>query len=185
MEEIEIKRQLFHIFLGITALLILIFIGRGTLMALSFFTLMIGLLLVNLTFLGKKIFLVEFFREHFERKNIPFPGWGSACYATGVLLITSFLTDQNAIAASIIMLGIGDGVSTLIGKNGRITLPYNRKKTFEGSVAFFLSSLLGYSFVGLLIIPAAFLAATVESLDLPIDDNLVVPIATTAFFMVV
>ncbi len=185
MEEIEIKRQLFHILIGVIALLILVFIGKGTLMAFSFFTLIIGLLLVNLTFLGKKILLVEFFRKHFERKNIPFPGWGSACYATGVLLITSFLTNQNAIAASIIILGIGDGVSTLIGRNGRIPLPYNRKKTLEGSFAFFLSSLLGYSFVGPLIIPAAFLAAISESLDLPIDDNLFVPIITTAFFMVV
>ncbi len=184
MEKNEIERQIFHIIVGLLAIIFLILFGRGMLMGAAFFTLIIGLLLVNLTFLGRRIGLVDWFIKHFERNNIPFPGWGSACYATGVLLVTSFLEDPNAIIAALIIMALGDGMSTLIGRKGRIKLPYNRKKTLEGTIAFFVFSLLGYPFVGGVIIPVAIVAAIVEGLDLPMDDNLTVPIVITFLFLV-
>ena len=185
MEKTELERQLLHMILGLLALAILLVFGRGILTGMMFFIVIIGLLLVNLTYLGKKTGIVELFVRRFERTNVPFPGWGSACYATGVLLVASFLTDPNVIAASIIILAIGDGIATLAGKAGRIRLPYNRKKTLEGTVAFFIASLPGYFFVGDIIIPIALIAAVVESLDLPLDDNVTIPVAITAVFLVI
>ncbi len=185
MEKVEVKRQVFHILLGVLALVVLLIYGKGILMGMTFFIIIIGLLLVNETFLGKKIILVDWFRKRFERRNIPFPGWGSACYATGVLRAASFLENPDAIAASVIILAVGDGVSTLIGRNGKIRLPYNRKKTLEGSAAFFVASLPGYFLVGNIIVPIALVAAFVESLDIPFDDNITVPTVTTFLFLVI
>ena len=185
MKKSEIERQLFHIVIGLIAIFIIMEFGKGVLMGVVFFTIIMGLFLVNMTFLGKKIGLVNWFIRHFERNNIPFPGWGSACYATGILLVASFLEDQNAIIAAIFIMAVGDGVSTLIGRKGRIKLPYNKKKTLEGTTAFFLFSLIGYLFVGEIIIPISLIAAIVESLDLPIDDNLSIPVVLTFLFLVI
>ncbi|MEM2908952.1 MAG: hypothetical protein QXT05_00785 [Candidatus Bilamarchaeaceae archaeon] len=181
----EINRQLFHIFVGVCALVILYAFGRGFFVGSAFVILLAGLILINQAYLGKKIGVVEWFIKNFERDQTIFPGWGSACYATGALLLGAFLHDQVEIAASMIILALGDGLSTIFGLLGRIPLPYNKKKTLEGTVALFFSSLLGYIFIGPLIIPAALIAALVESLPLPFDDNITIPVALIIFFLLV
>jgi len=181
----EKERQIFHFLVGIATILLLIYYGRGITIAGVFFTIIIGTLLINARFLGKRIGFVKWFEERFEREDALLPGWGSACYATGVLIPLTFIADTNGIAAAIFILALGDGVSTIVGRKGRIKIPYNKQKTVEGSVAFFLSSLIAYLFIGPAIIPLAALAAAVESIDFKIDDNLTIPIACTAFLMVV
>lgn len=185
MKKLELERQLIHIALTIPALAVLFSCGREIFIAVTFLVLIIGLLLVDMAFLKRRIGPLGWLIERFERGDIRFPGWGSACYATGVLLAASFLTDINAIAASIIILGIGDGFSTLVGVRGKTKLPHNSKKTLEGSIAFFAASLIGYFFVGNMIIPVAILAAVVESIDFGIDDNIAIPVATTIAFLVI
>ncbi len=185
MKRLELERQLIHILLVFPAVAILFFYGREVFVAVTFLILLFGLSLVNITFLGKKVGPVQWLVQRFERSDTRFPGWGSACYATGVLLAATFLEDPNAIAASIIILGIGDGFSTLVGVMGKTRIPYNRKKTVEGSAAFFVASLAGYFFVGDAVFLPALFAALVESLDLPIDDNITIPVATTIVFMVI
>lgn len=183
--EKEISRQLFHIFVGLIALGILALFGRGYLIAAVFVVLIIGSLLINFRLLGKKIFFVEWFEKRFERDNVPFSGWGSACYAAGVLLIATFIGNTDKISAAIFVLAIGDAFSTIIGRLGKHPLPYNKNKTVEGLLAFFITSLPAFLFIGPLIIPLAALAAIFESLPLPIDDNITVPIISTLFFLVI
>lgn len=180
----EDSRQLFHIAIGICAIAILMVLGRGFLLAGVFFTIIIGTLLMNARLLGRKISLVQWFEEKFEREGAPLPGWGSACYATGALLAASFLTDPGHIAAVLLMLGIGDGISTLVGRRGRNRIPYNRKKTMEGMLAMFVSSLAAWYFIGILAVPLALVAALAESVP-RLDDNLTIPIACTALLLVV
>ena len=180
----EMKRQLFHIFIGICALAVLLIWGRGILMGITFFIVIIGLLLINQAYLGRKIGLVEWFIKNYEREDVRFPGWGSACYATGVLMLSAFLNSQAEIAAAIIIIGIGDGLSTIVGRMGKTKLPYNDRKTVEGSLALLAVSLPGWIFIGPAIIPAAIIAAIIEGLPLPIDDNLSIPVALVLFFLV-
>jgi len=179
----EKNRQLFHIFVGLVALALLLTYGRGFLMAATFFILIFGLLFVNLAYLGKRNFLIDWFIRNFERKEVRFPGWGSACYATGVLFLTTFLTDPSLLAASLIMVALGDGASTLIGMKGKIYLPYNKKKTVEGTLAFFFFSLPSWFFIGPIAIAISAAAAFVESLPLPLDDNISVPLALVGIFL--
>jgi len=185
MNSLETRRQVIHMLLVLPALYVLFFLGRGYFIGAAFLVILLGLLIINLHCINKKIRIVEWLIRNFERSDIRFPGWGSACYATGVLLAATFLNDMNSIAATILILGIGDGFSTIVGSRGKVKLPYNKKKTLEGTIAFFVASLSGYVFVGSAIIPVALIAALVEGLDLPIDDNITVPIATIIAFMVI
>jgi len=68
---------------------------------------------------------------------------------------------------------------------GRHPLPYNRRKTLEGSLAFFVFSLPACLFVGWIGIALAAITAIVESLATPVDDNLLTPIAAIIFFIIV
>lgn len=178
----ETARQLFHMAVGVGALAVLLFFGRGVLVAAVFFIIIIGTLLMNARLLGTRIPLIEWFERNFEREGAQIPGWGSACYAAGVLLAASFLTDTGQIAATVFILGIGDGVSTIIGMRGTHRLPYNGRKTAEGSLAMFASSLGAWVFVGAAALPLAAVAAAAESLP-EVDDNLLVPAACAAFFL--
>jgi len=179
----ELKRQLFHMAVGLAALLVLLHFGRGFAIATAFFTIIIGTLLINLRVRGGKIPIVQWFEKEFEREDAPLPGWGSACYATGVLMLLATLSDVNDIAASIFILAIGDGVSTILGRKGKMKIPYNREKTVEGAVAFFVSALPAVGFVGPIAIPAIALATIAETLPV-LEDNLIIPAACMAFFLV-
>ncbi len=167
--------------IGIVVIAMLLLYGRGVALAVIFFVLLIGTLLINLRVLGVPLNFVMWFEQRFERTGAKLPGWGSACYAIGTLIIVSFLSDINQIAAIIFILAIGDGISTIIGRYGRIKIPYNKKKTIEGSVAFFISSLGCFYFIGAIALPLALVGMIAESL--PAEDNLTIPIACT-FFMV-
>lgn len=175
----ELNRQLFHIILGLASILLLAHFGRGFMTAAVFFVIIIGTLLMNAKIRGARIFFVEWFEELFERSDAPLPGWGSAAYAIGVLVVLTFLSDISQMAAVIYILAVGDGISTIIGRRGRIKIPYNDKKTVEGSLALFVSSLPGYLLIGPIIVPLAIVASLVESIPY-LEDNLAIPIACTA-----
>jgi len=181
--ERETGRQLFHLALGVAALLLLLHFGRGFMIAVVFFTIIIGTLLMNIQLLGGRIPLVQWFEEQFERPEARLPGWGSAFYALGVLVLLTFLTDTDSIAASILVLGLADALSNIVGRKGKLRLPYNRNKTAEGSTVFFLSSLSAWYFVGPAAIPLALVATIAESFP-GLEDNLTIPIACALFFLV-
>jgi len=181
--ERETARQVFHAALGVAALALLLLFGREFTTGLLFFIIIGGTFLMNKRLLGEKVPVVQWLEWQFERPDAPLPGWGSACYAAGVLLLLTFLTDANEIAASLVVLGLGDAISTIVGARGRIVLPYNRKKTVEGAAAFFLASLGAWYFVGPAAIPLAAVATVAESLPW-LEDNLAIPVACVVFFLV-
>jgi len=184
--EFEDRRQLFHAAVGLVAIAILLAFGRDGAMAAVFLVLVAGTLMINFRLLGVKIPVVYWLEQNFERKDVPraMPGWGSACYAAGALLAITFLADPNWIAAAILILALGDSISTMVGKRfGKTVLPYNRKKSLEGTLGFFFVSLLSWHFVGPLAIPLALVAAAAETIP-GVEDNLAVPVACVAFFLV-
>ena len=184
MNRKELGRQLIHVLIGIGLILFLLFFGRTKLIALTFFTLLIGSVLINMKLIGQKIGMAEWFEEQFEREDALLPGWGSAWYVAGFLLLATALTSTEQIAAGIFVLGISDAASTIIGSMyGKHKLFYNKKKSWEGSIAFFIAALPAWFFVGELVIPVALLAAVVESLPLKIDDNVMIPLACITVFL--
>ncbi len=175
----EEKRQAIHFLVCMAALAVLLLSSRDWLLGITFSVLVVGMLLINMTMRKKRIHLVEWFVSEFEREDVRFPGWGSACLATGVLILAAYMMQPAQIAAGLVVLGIGDGLSTLVGRMGSHRLPWNRKKTLEGTGAFFAGSLVAWVFVGPVSVPLAALAALGESLDLGVDDNLVIPMVCT------
>lgn len=81
-----------------------------------------------------------------------------------VLLTISLFAMPSVCYASIIVLTIGDGIASVIGKKfGRTRLPYSNK-TWAGSISgFLLSTAIGYFFAGPIIIAGAAAGMAVEA----------------------
>ena len=181
----ELNRQLFHIVLGIALLIILLYFGRLKTIYFLSGVLFVGFFLINLVIRGIRIPIATWFVETFERKDAFLPGYGSAWYVTGLLLSCLLIPNVDQLAAAIVVFAFGDAASTIFGRHGHHPLPYNSKKTIEGTCAFVLFSLMSFIFVGWYAIPLALFAALVESLPLGIDDNLTIPIACSVFFYLI
>ncbi len=178
----ETSRKLIHIAIGIIFLLILQQFGRHTFEIILFAGILAGLMAMHLVLIGFRLPFVSWFIENFEREGVRVPGFGSAWYAFGILMAAVAIGDPNSLSAAICVLAFGDSLSSIFGKGGRFFLPYNRNKTFEGSIAFFAGSLAAYYFIGPAAIPLAIACTIAESLPLPLDDNITIPATAILFF---
>ncbi|VVB72681.1 Uncharacterised protein [uncultured archaeon] len=182
-QELEFRRKLLHSLIGLFLLALLFFSGRDALLQFLGILLFAGSLMIVWMKDGRKIPVADWFEETFERDAVKFPGYGAFWYVLGSFIFVLLIPDAPKIAAMLIALALGDSASTIIGIKGSHHLPYNRRKTLEGSVAFFVFSLpvcliLGTE-SGLLF---ALLMTIVESLPVPLDDNLMIPLASMLFF---
>lgn len=102
-------------------------------------------------------------------------------FAFGIVT-TLILFPAHAGGAAIAMFCLGDSAASLFGGMLTTSLPFNKGKTIEGSLAGFVFAFLaGTFFVSpLLALVGAAIAMTIEVLPLPINDNVSVPILTGA-----
>jgi dolichol kinase len=182
--EFEIRRKLLHSFFGLSLISILFYSGRMNLIFFLSLLLLLGSIMVLWRIQGRRIPVADWFEETFERENARFPGYGAFWYVVGTLLAALFLGTSNEIAAAILTLALGDSAATVVGVRACHPLPYNRRKTVEGSLAFFIFSLPVCLFVGWIGVALAAFTAVVEGLSSPIDDNLAVPVAAALFFLI-
>ena len=101
-------------------------------------------------------------------------------FAIGIL-ITLLLFPAPVNSAAIAIFTLGDSTAALFG--GLISkkpLPFNKGKTVEGSLAgFFFAFLAGAVFVSpALALVGAVVAMIVETLPLPVNDNITIPLCT-------
>lgn len=178
----ERSRKIIHIIIGIIFLLILQFSGRHNLEIILFSSILAGLMAMHLVIRSHRLPFVSWFIDNFEREGVRAPGFGSAWYALGILMASVAIADPSMLAAAICVLAFGDSFSTIFGQGGKWRIPYNPHKTLEGSAAFFIGSLSAYLFIGPAAIPLAIICAIVESLPLPLDDNITIPAAAILFF---
>jgi dolichol kinase len=179
----ELRRKLIHLFFGLFLIILLIYSGRTHLIIFLGAALILGIMMILLMKKGKRIPIADWLEETFERENVLFPGYGAFWYVVGALLLSLFLSSSSEIAAGIVTLAAGDSAATIFGVIGHRRLPYNRRKTWEGSIAFFVFSLPACLFVGWIGAVLAALASIVESLPAPVDDNLLVPLSAIVFFL--
>ncbi len=108
---------------------------------------------------------------------------GATHFLLGATIATSVLPINYA-AAVILFVTLGDLVAALVGKLGRVEVL--RGKKFEGILAELLTDMaVALLFVGPLGIPAALLATLVETFSFRTDDNLLITVVSTLYFMVV
>jgi dolichol kinase len=84
-------------------------------------------------------------------------------------------------------LVIGDALAGLVGyKFGRHKLPYNKNKTIEGSIAFFVSTLLSYAlFLDLQTSLILSIFSTILEGFLKKYENLLLPFSIIAFYKLI
>ena len=179
----ELKRQIFHIALGI-ALVILIkcdILGvKG--LAVVFFC---GFIL---SMLSRKYYIpvISWFLKHFARNRnfSAFPGKGALFFILGAFFALLLFSEDVALA-SIMIVALGDSVATLFGiqYQGRRKHPFSSHKYLEAAL---LGGLAGFFGAMLFVNPvyafiASMIAMIIEGIDIKIgftqvDDNLVIPV---------
>lgn len=182
-------RQAGHIGAGVGALLIRP-LGAGPVLALVLAALLFNAFILP-RWLGRSL----------RRPGETGAYWGPTAYALAVaLLLVVFWGKPELAAAGWLLLAVGDGAATIVGRRwGKHKLPWNRDKSWAGSMAYWaagaaaaLGILLGFAFDVIATMPsyaaplvavfaaaavaAALTAAVVESLCLPVDDNLLPPL---------
>lgn len=183
----EFLRKLIHIG-GVVAVPILYWLG-GAKTAILFFVLALGLYvcprLVNCA--DKTPFggLLRGFKDaldFLERKSRD--RYRGAMFFFASIGAIALVMPINIAVISIIVVSIGDGVSTLAGRAfGKNRLFHNEAKSWEGSLSGLAASIFVCSFVAS--VPMAIFASLVgmfvESFDTEINDNLSVPFSVAIF----
>ena len=182
IKKFERNRQLFHIFLGmaIVALLLYDFIDKKIILGF----IIAGILLSYLS-TKAKIPIIHELLQKFERKEDlrKCPGRGMIFYFIGVY-ISLLLFPKDIAMASIMVLALGDSISHLYGLHfGKIKHPLSKTKFLEGTIAGFV-----FGFIGALVflpwleaVLASSAAMIAEAIEIKIganqvDDNLIMPL---------
>jgi dolichol kinase len=171
----EIPRQLIHAS-GILFILLENFLALPYLILLSLTAALIGELIFQIDkkhyiFLFSKI-LRDCRRDSLER--------GFIYFFLGLTLTFSLFGFNLAIAnAAIIILVLGDALSTIIGTNfGKNKLPFHYDKSWQGTITFLIVAFLGaWTQVPLMAALMGALAGAITEAYSPIDDNLTIPLA--------
>ena len=177
--DFEIKRQIFHIYLGLT----LIFLIHKDI--LNWFSLLLIITFGALvSFISAKINIpvISWFLDNFERPEVrkKFPGKGALSFFIGVFLVV-LLFPKDIALASIMILTLGDSISHLIGKYFGKTKIMSKTKLLEGTIAGiiigFLGAILFVSYLEAFL--ASLIAMIVEAIEIKyfrIDDNISIPV---------
>lgn len=190
----ETRRKVVHGLLGIPVSAFVFLAPRP--FAIYFSTALIVFLLTLSAIIrsGRYVPLLSEILGIFERKKdmAEFPLKGTIYFLVGSF-ITMLLFEKRIAAAAIIILALGDCLSTLVGKPFGITKHHhNGKKSVEGSVAGFVAAFVGALFLvsPKVALVGAFAGMFVESFDLsifgiPVDDNFSMPIICGAVMMLI
>jgi dolichol kinase len=180
----HLGRKLYHLVGGLVLLSFYYLLGRdrALLFYAALFIVVLALDLMRLRMPAVNRFIFTRFRS-FIRTSEEHKLTGTAPYVLGVGL-TLYLYRTDLAALAICFLAFGDVAASTIGERyGRTKIG---NKSLEGSIAFvvaavsagFLLSLAGISVIYGLILAGAIIAASVELLPLPVNDNLVIPLVS-------
>lgn len=120
-----------------------------------------------------------------EDEPISKPVMAPAYLALGIL-ITLITLPQPANYVGIAVVTLGDGSASIVGRAyGRHRIPYTGKSV-EGSLAFFVVSMLGSMLLvqPLIALMASLVGVAVEQAPLPINDNITIPLLTGAVVLI-
>jgi len=173
----------------------IIHIGSGVVSALLPFFVSYKITLFLAVFFILFIFLSERYKYFHSIHNINWPSHGALLFPISLLLVALFFWESHPLAfsGSMLILGVSDGLASLIGRKwGKRSYYVVAEKTYEGSLVFFISTLV--IFTGILAVqgiegavPFLIIALTsvfltlVEGMSKRGWDNLFLPIITAVF----
>ena len=178
-KNIEIKRDIAQIILGSVFLLLFSLLGLFAASFIFMAFLLLGAGLGGAAMVYRHSTISKFFYS-LERKDAVL-GSGAFWLSAGTLLALSFISSLPYVLTIFAALFFGDSIATIAGMSLPLRrLPYNRKKSVAGTLSYFaLVAFVSYFFIGFMALAFAAVAAFVESLDLPIDDNFGTSLALT------
>ncbi|MDE1846399.1 MAG: hypothetical protein KGH53_03940, partial [Candidatus Micrarchaeota archaeon] len=137
-KKVETNRDIVQIIIG-SIILILFYSLKTSYAEFSILMLiMLGYLTVNYGAVNKGTKLAKHLLR-LERDYTKF-GQGAAWLALGALAAIGFVFDTRYIVIIFFAIFIGDALATIIGlRFGKTKLPYNKKKSIAGSLAYFIS----------------------------------------------
>jgi dolichol kinase len=187
-EKSEIKRQLFHIIVGILVVLSMAFVSRRIVLA-SLLSLLLVSVLFSIISVKKRIPVISFLLDKMGRSaDERFPGKGFIFFIAGCLLAFKIFPQDIALA-SIAVLTFGDSVSTLAGSINRLgkkyrAEPFSRCKAYYGTI---IGAIVAFPFAMIFVSPLYAAAAAAAGMlaeavsikfgEQEADDNLMVPLA--------
>lgn len=187
--KLEAKRQVFHILFGSVLAFLVYF-------ELIDFLILLIVLIAGLacSMISRKydVPVITWFLHQFDREKDRqvMPGRGAIYYVIGILIAYGLFTTQpegkNIIAASIMILALGDAVPHFVAHMAKIKHPFSNTKYIEASLVGVMLAFLGAVFFvePLEALLASFAAMFVEGIDLKIgleiDDNIIVPVVAAA-----
>jgi len=180
----HVGRKLYHLLGGVGLLLLYSAMGRDR--ALLFyailFVIVLGLDIMRLTVPAVNSFIFTRFSS-FIRKNEAHKLTGTSPYILGIGL-SLYAFSQPVATAAICFLAFGDVAATTIGERyGKTRIG---DKSWEGTAAFVVAALavggilllIGAGTNPWVMVLGALVAAGVELLTLPLNDNLVIPVVS-------
>ena len=131
---------------------------------------------------GRELPLISAITRHAASQSELYGFAAAPLYFAIGIVTTLFLFPTKASGAAIAMFCLGDSTASLFGGLISTSLPFNKGKTWEGSLAgFFFAFLDGTFFVSpWLALAGAAIAMTIEVLPLPLNDNVLIPVITGA-----
>jgi HAD superfamily phosphoserine phosphatase-like hydrolase len=152
----------------------------------------VGLIIFSIAFMytvsellrleGKELPLISAITRHAASQSELFGFAAAPLYFAFGILLTLVIFPHPASYAAVAMFCFGDSAASLFGGLISTSLPFNKGKTWEGSLAGFLFAFLAgtYFVPPLFALIGAAIAMTIEVLPLPINDNVLIPVITGA-----
>ena len=181
----NIGRKFLHFFAGLVLLLLYYLFGRRDAL-ICYGLIILAILTIDMTRLKVAAFnrFMQKWFSSFLRENETNKLTGAAPYVLGVGL-TLFFYQTGIATAAILFLVCGDVTATTVGERyGRTKIAGG--KSLEGTIAFVLAAILSGVLLNMtvtqlpfsLLLIGAMVAAVVELLPLPLNDNLVIPMVS-------
>jgi len=189
--QVEVNRDVIHILIGVLVAAMVLLLPLNLASDTIFFLILAGYLVNNISGLKQAsragTLLHSFYRytaSRMERMSTTF-GIGAVYLAAGIALLIGVIHNSNFLLFSVIALLFADPAATIVGiRVGGPKLPYNRRKSAAGTMAFFIiAGFLGYLAIGYNAFIAAAILAGVESLDLFVDDNIRIAVICAAIYL--
>lgn len=182
----EISRDLVQIILGLSLVIILLLFAFHKALYVTFGLIILGYLVNDLLSMKRLNFIYRRIVKRLERSDAIY-GLGSIYLAAGAALLIGFIGNLRFLLFAIAVLFFADSIATIAGISfGKLRIPYNKNKTFIGSLAFFaISATLGYLTIGISALALGFLLTVIESLDIFLDDNIRTSITLVVLYLII
>lgn len=184
----NVLRGFFHLFFGLFIMFILMLSTLYSLYPIHITLIVLLLILITIFYLlhfvqsRKSNMLTEIM--NFISIRDRFQGESAIWFIVGAMLLIGFTQDVNKSIAGLYIVTIGDVASAAFSSYPRKKSFFKNKNLLSYS-AFVLSSLPSVLILGFQIVPIILIAALVESLDLKLNDNILLFVFLTLSLMLV